>query len=191
MSSKIFADLNEEQAEAVKFVDHPLIILAGAGSGKTRVITNKIANLIEEHGYSPLNILGVTFTNKAANEMKNRVTGITGVDPFLFNISTFHSLGLRILRESGDKSGFGSDWSVSDDKDQKKAAQIKPFTDYLNEMIASLESTTSFEKREAMEEFYWMIEEFKVSLFAQELKTPYPVSIKKLNQQVRRIQRMI
>ncbi|MEN8221744.1 MAG: ATP-dependent helicase [Acidobacteriota bacterium] len=121
MSGKIFSDLNEEQAEAVRFIEKPLIILAGAGSGKTRVITNKIAYLIEEKGFSPLNILGVTFTNKAANEMKSRVTNITGVDPFLFNISTFHSLGLRILRESGEKSGFGRDWSVSDDKDQKKA----------------------------------------------------------------------
>ncbi len=121
MSGKIFSDLNKEQAEAVKFIEKPLLILAGAGSGKTRVITNKIAYLIEEKGYSPLNILGVTFTNKAANEMKSRVTDITGVDPFLFNISTFHSLGLRILRESGENSGFGKDWIVSDDKDQKKA----------------------------------------------------------------------
>ncbi len=120
MNGKVFSDLNNEQAEAVKFVDKPLIILAGAGSGKTRVITNKIAYLIQDLGYSPLNILGVTFTNKAANEMKKRVTGITGVDPFLFNISTFHSLGLRILRESGERSGFGGNWSVSDDKDQKK-----------------------------------------------------------------------
>ncbi len=77
------------------------------------------------------------------------------------------------------------------DKDRKKAANIKPLTDSLNEMIDSLESTTSFEKREAVETFYWMIEEFKVSLFAQELKTPYPVSIKKLNNQVSRIRRMI
>jgi len=120
MSSKVISDLNDEQTEAVKFIDKPLIILAGAGSGKTRVITNKIAYLIEKEGYSPLNILGVTFTNKAASEMKNRVTDKTGVDPFLFNISTFHSLGLRILRESGEKSGFGNDWSISDDKDQKK-----------------------------------------------------------------------
>ena len=77
------------------------------------------------------------------------------------------------------------------DKDRKKAANVKPFTDYLNEMIGSLDPTTSFEKREAVEAFYWMIEEFKVSLFAQELKTPYPVSIKKLNHQVSRIGRMI
>jgi len=77
------------------------------------------------------------------------------------------------------------------DKDRKKAANIKPFTDRLNETINSLEPTTSSEKREAIETFYWMIEEFKVSLFAQELKTAYPVSIKKLNHQVSRIHRMI
>ncbi|MCK4890404.1 MAG: UvrD-helicase domain-containing protein, partial [Candidatus Aminicenantes bacterium] len=120
MSDKIFSNLNDEQAEAVRFIEKPLLILAGAGSGKTRVITNKIAYLIKEHGYSPLNILGVTFTNKAANEMKDRVTGITGIDPFLFNISTFHSLGLKILREAGVKSGYSTDWAIGDDKDQKK-----------------------------------------------------------------------
>jgi len=121
MTGSVFSNLNEQQIDAVKFIGNPLVILAGAGSGKTRVITHKIAYLIEEQGYSPLNILGVTFTNKAANEMKNRVTEITGIDPFLFNISTFHSLGLRILRESGEKAGFSGDWAVSDDKDRKKA----------------------------------------------------------------------
>ncbi len=120
MSKKSFSDLNEKQIEAVKFTDNPLLIIAGAGSGKTRVITNKIAYLIEEQGFSPLNILGVTFTNKAANEMKERVTAMTGIDPFLFNISTFHSLGLKILRESGQEAGYGLDWIISDDKDQKR-----------------------------------------------------------------------
>ena len=120
MSGKVFSDLNDEQIEAVTFIEKPLLILAGAGSGKTRVITSKIAYLIKEHGYSPLNILGVTFTNKAANEMKDRVTGITGIDPFLFNISTFHSLGLKMLRESGVNAGYDTDWAIGDDKDQKK-----------------------------------------------------------------------
>ena len=77
------------------------------------------------------------------------------------------------------------------DKDRKKAASIKPFTDSLGEMISSLEPTTSLEKREAIEAFFWMIEEFKVSQFAQELKTPYPVSVKKLKYQVSQILRMI
>ncbi len=120
MSDRLFPDLNTEQIKAVKFIDKPLLILAGAGSGKTRVITNKISYLIKEHGYSPLDILGVTFTNKAANEMKNRVIEITGSDPSLFNISTFHSLGLKILREEGLSAGFGPEWSINDDKDQKK-----------------------------------------------------------------------
>ncbi len=80
---------------------------------------------------------------------------------------------------------------VDIDKDQKKAAMVKPFTDSLNEMIDNLETTTSLDKREAVEAFYWIIEEFKVSLFAQELKTPYPVSEKKLNQQVAQIHRMV
>ena len=77
------------------------------------------------------------------------------------------------------------------DKDRKKAANIKPFMDHLSEMIAGLEPGTSSEKRAAIETFYWMIEEFKVSLFAQELKTAYPVSVKKLNRQVSQINRMI
>lgn len=80
---------------------------------------------------------------------------------------------------------------VDIDKDQKKAAMVKPFTDALNEMIDNLETTTSLKKRDAVEAFYWMIEEFKVSLFAQELKTPYPVSEKKLNQQISQIHRMV
>ena len=101
MENDILNDLNKEQVEAVKFTGKPLLIIAGAGSGKTKVITMKIAYLIEEMNYSPLNILGVTFTNKAANEMKSRITELTGLDPRLFNISTFHSLGLRILREEG------------------------------------------------------------------------------------------
>jgi ATP-dependent helicase HrpA len=77
------------------------------------------------------------------------------------------------------------------DKDRKKAASIKPFIDSLKEMISSLEPTTSLEKREAIEAFFWMIEEFKVSQFAQELKTPYPVSVKKLKNQISQILRMI
>ncbi len=120
MTDNIFSNLNDEQNEAVKFVEKPLLIIAGAGSGKTKVITNKIAYLIKEHGYSPLNILGVTFTNKAANEMKERVTSLTGLNPQLFNISTFHSLGLKILRESGVESGYGPEWTIGDDKDRKK-----------------------------------------------------------------------
>lgn len=137
MKNSILNDLNKAQAEAVKFTGEPLLIIAGAGSGKTKVITMKIAYLIEEMNYSPLNILGVTFTNKAANEMKSRITEMTGLDPRLFNISTFHSLGLRILREAGKAYGYDHNWSVGDDKDQKKVIEkyIKEkFSYFTNDM---------------------------------------------------------
>jgi len=112
--------LNDEQLEAVKVINSPLLILAGAGSGKTRVLTYKISHLINECGIQPFNILGVTFTNKAAGEMKSRVGHLTGIDENLFQISTFHSLGLKILRLSGDKFGFGAEWQVCNDREQKK-----------------------------------------------------------------------
>ncbi len=120
MKNEILETLNPDQAEAVLYLDSPLLLIAVAGSGKTKVITHKIAYLIREKGYSPHNILGVTFTNKAANEMKSRVEVLTGIDASLFNISTFHSLGLRILRESGATAGFDGKWQVIDDQDQKK-----------------------------------------------------------------------
>lgn len=118
--SDILHNLNPNQREAVLYFDSPLLVIAGAGSGKTRVITNKIAYLVKEKGFSPWNILGVTFTNKAANEMKNRIQSLTGIESRHFNISTFHSLGLRILRESGTAAGFDNQWQVMDDADQRK-----------------------------------------------------------------------
>jgi len=111
--------LNPEQKEAAYHTDSPLLIIAGAGSGKTKVITNKFAHLITKKNYSPLNILGLTFTNKAAGEMKNRIESLTKIDAKLFNISTFHSMGLKMLRESGSFSGYDKDWHIVDDQDQR------------------------------------------------------------------------
>jgi DNA helicase-2/ATP-dependent DNA helicase PcrA len=119
----ILNHLNPLQREAVFYFDTPLLIIAGAGSGKTNVITNKIAYLVREKGFSPKNILGVTFTNKAADEMRSRIEALTGIDARSFNISTFHSLGLRILRESGAVAGFDSQWLVMDDHDQRKVIE--------------------------------------------------------------------
>ncbi len=115
--------MNPEQKEAVLHFDSPLLIVAGAGSGKTRVITHKIAYLVGEKQFSPRSILGVTFTNKAASEMKQRIQELTGIDSREFSISTFHSLGLRILRENGDAGDFGGDWKVMDDGEQRKAIE--------------------------------------------------------------------
>ncbi len=120
MPADILAGLNPEQREAVLHLDSPLLIVAGAGSGKTRVITHKIAHLVLEKGLAPHEVLAVTFTNKAAGEMRVRVEALTGIASHLFPISTFHALGLRILRESGGALGFDSQWQVIDDDEQRR-----------------------------------------------------------------------
>jgi DNA helicase II / ATP-dependent DNA helicase PcrA len=120
MSADGLSGLNPEQREAVLHLDTPLLIVAGAGSGKTRVITHKIAHLVLEKGLQPQQILAVTFTNKAASEMKVRIEALTGIEARLFNISTFHSLGLRVLRESGNALGFDAQWQVMDDDEQRR-----------------------------------------------------------------------
>ncbi len=118
MSSK----LNSTQREAIKYLDGPLLVLAGAGSGKTRVITHKLAYLVEECGYSPRNIAAITFTNKAANEMRERVGKIMngGRDAKGMTISTFHALGMHILREEGPLLGYKKQFSIFDSADTGK-----------------------------------------------------------------------
>ncbi len=120
MAERILEELNPRQREAVLCFDRPLLVVAGAGSGKTRVITHKIAYLALERGLPPAAILGVTFTNKAAAEMKNRIEQLTGLPAHRFRISTFHALGLRLLRENALQAGFGPDWEVMDDAEQKR-----------------------------------------------------------------------
>lgn len=120
MGNKLLDSLTSSQQEAVLHMDSPLLVMAGAGSGKTRVITHKIAYLVLEREIPPGRILGVTFTNKAANEMKERVAALIGMDERLFQISTFHSLGLRILRENASIAGFDSFWQVMDEGEQKR-----------------------------------------------------------------------
>ena len=149
LKNEILENLNPAQREAVLYFDSPLLVIAGAGSGKTKVITNKIAYLIREKGFSPSNILGVTFTNKAAQEMKNRVEVLTHIDARSFNISTFHSLGLKILRESGAASGFDAQWQVIDDKDRKKIIEriIKEnFTRFTSDMRETVTRKIGFAK---------------------------------------------
>ncbi|HDP94209.1 MAG TPA: DUF3553 domain-containing protein [Candidatus Aminicenantes bacterium] len=120
MSTEWLEKMNPRQREAVLYFDSPLMVVAGAGSGKTRVITHKIAYLVKEKGLNPGNVLGVTFTNKAAAEMKTRIEQLTGIDARRFMISTFHALGLRMLRESGKEKGFAPEWSVIDDNEQRR-----------------------------------------------------------------------
>src|SRR3546814_13557210 len=97
--------LNPVQWEAVTHTDGPLLIVAGAGSGKTRVLTHRIAHLIQEHGVSPFEILAITFTNKAADEMKHRVGALVGPVAEKMWVSTFHSACVRILRRDAARDG--------------------------------------------------------------------------------------
>ena len=112
------SELNEMQQEAVRHTDGPLLIIAGAGSGKTRVLTYRIAYLVEECGVAPYNILAITFTNKAAGEMKERVAGITP-DGYQVWVSTFHSMCVRILRRFAESLGFTRDFAIYDTDDCK------------------------------------------------------------------------
>ncbi|WP_194608362.1 DNA helicase PcrA [Clostridium vitabionis] len=111
--------LNPEQREAVFATEGPLLVLAGAGSGKTRVLTHRIAYLIEEKHVEPWHILAITFTNKAAGEMRERVDNIVGFGADQVWVSTFHSMCVRILRRFIDNLGFSNSFSIYDTDDQK------------------------------------------------------------------------
>lgn len=115
----IYTTLNPQQQEAVYHTEGPLLILAGAGSGKTRVLTHRIAYLIEEKGVNPWNILAITFTNKAASEMRERVDKIVGFGSESIWVSTFHSTCVRILRRYIDRLGFDNRFVIYDADDQK------------------------------------------------------------------------
>lgn len=115
----IYDTLNKEQKEAVYHTEGPLLILAGAGSGKTRVLTHRIAYLIDERGVNPWNILAITFTNKAAGEMRERVDRIVGFGSESIWVSTFHSTCVRILRRHIDRLGYNTNFTIYDADDQK------------------------------------------------------------------------
>ena len=115
----IYDTLNTEQREAVFHTEGPVLILAGAGSGKTRVLTHRIAYLIEEKGVNPWNIMAITFTNKAAGEMRERVDKIVGFGSESIWVSTFHSSCVRMLRRFIDRLGFDTNFTIYDTDDQK------------------------------------------------------------------------
>ncbi len=117
--SDLLANLNPPQQEAVRHGDGPLLILAGAGSGKTRALTRRIAWLIREHGVTPRQILAVTFTNKAAAEMRERVEALLGTAEGLW-VSTFHSACVRILRQDIGRLGYDTRFTIYDDQDQER-----------------------------------------------------------------------
>ncbi|WP_368901401.1 DNA helicase PcrA [Oceanobacillus oncorhynchi] len=110
--------LNPEQQRAVRYTEGPLLIMAGAGSGKTRVLTHRIAYLMGEKEVAPRNILAITFTNKAAREMKERVAKLVGPQGEYMWVSTFHSMCVRILRRDIDRIGYSSNFSILDSADQ-------------------------------------------------------------------------
>lgn len=113
------SNLNDRQNEAVRYTQGPLLLLAGAGSGKTRVLTHRVAYLIEEEGVNPYNILAITFTNKAAEEMRERVDTIVSFGARSVWVSTFHSLCVRILRRFIDRLDYQTNFTIYDSDDQK------------------------------------------------------------------------
>ncbi|USS85605.1 DNA helicase PcrA [Fructilactobacillus myrtifloralis] len=115
----LLTNMNDKQREAVEFVNGPLLIMAGAGSGKTRVLTHRIAYLIEAQHVLPWNILAITFTNKAAREMKDRVNQLLEVGGDDVWVSTFHALGVRILRRHIEKLGYNQAFSIAGTSEQK------------------------------------------------------------------------
>src|SRR5436309_10790758 len=127
------AALNPEQREAVLHIKGPLLILAGAGSGKTRVITSRIAYLVGDGHAEPHELLAVTFTNKAAEEMRARVESLLGSDCSRMWVSTFHSLCARLLRREAPAIGLSRDFVIYDAADQpavvKQALKAAPIHD--------------------------------------------------------------
>lgn len=116
---ELLAGMNDKQAEAIMHTQGPLLLMAGAGSGKTRVLTHRIAYLIEEKEVNPWNVLAITFTNKAAKEMKARVKNILGPTAESVWISTFHSMCVRILRRDVDRIGYSQNFTIIDSTEQR------------------------------------------------------------------------
>jgi len=114
----LLADLNDAQREAVLHGAGPLLVLAGAGSGKTRVIVHRIARLVSEEGVVPWRILAVTFTNKAAGEMRERLVALLGIAAAELWVQTFHAFGARFLRREAARARLSPSFPIYDDTDQ-------------------------------------------------------------------------
>ena len=119
IENDLLKGLNDKQYEAVTSIEGPCLVIAGAGSGKTKVLTHKIAYLMKEKDVKPWNILAITFTNKAANEMKERIANLVGDDAQDIWMGTFHSICVKILRRFIDRIGFDTSFIIFDSSDQK------------------------------------------------------------------------
>lgn len=115
----LLAKMNDKQAEAVQTTEGPLLVMAGAGSGKTRVLTHRVAYLIEEKNVNPWNILAITFTNKAAREMRERIDNLIDEGSDEIWVSTFHALCVRILRRDGEKIGYAHGFTIASSSEQR------------------------------------------------------------------------
>ena len=124
MTSWVTEGLNEAQKCAVESIDGPVLVIAGPGSGKTRVITHRIAYLVEIVGISPRSILAVAFTNKAANEMKSRLERLVGIRANQLTVGTFHALCASVLRRYGQHVGLDSSFAIFDDEDQTELLKV-------------------------------------------------------------------
>src|SRR5262245_49686339 len=119
-SAELVEGLNDAQRQAVLGTEGPTLIVAGAGSGKTRVLTHRIAHLLRDHRVPPTAILAITFTNKAAKEMQDRLRELVGPVVKAMWVSTFHSACVRILRRSGSALGYGSNFTIYDESDAER-----------------------------------------------------------------------
>ncbi len=143
IESELLGPLNPEQRTAVTSVDGPLLIVAGPGSGKTRVLTVRIAYLIQDRRVAPWNILALTFTNKAAREMKERVEGLVGERARWVTMGTFHSFSARVLRQYGGEIGIDPNFVIYDSADQNGV--IKSVMDELD--ISNRQFNPAFDPR--------------------------------------------
>jgi DNA helicase-2/ATP-dependent DNA helicase PcrA len=130
MIEQILKQLNPNQHRAVTATEGPLLVIAGAGSGKTRVLTSRVAYILAERLAEPYNILAVTFTNKAANEMKERINSLLGREIYQLSVSTFHSFCARLLRKEATEIGYSSNFTIFDEDDA--LSMIKNCMDLLN-----------------------------------------------------------